>query len=230
MKIQEKRSVVNFLKRLPFRIILLIGIFFGAVALFGTIAHEIFIEKEEEFDGLVIQFFAPYDAAPFIRVMKVVTFFGSGKFLVPAYAIICTMLVLKRKTVVSIQIAIIAITSTILSHGVKRIFQRSRPELPLIEDLKTYSFPSGHALSSFIFCTVVGYLVWKTKLSLPLKWIISMLLLVFAMTIGLSRIVLKMHYPTDVLAGFLLGLVWVLMSFYIFNRVWPRKPNPNGNY
>lgn len=226
MKLQEKRLIIDFFKRLPLKLILVAGIFFSAVYFFGSIAHEVFIEKEEEFDNKIVEFFAPYSAASFIEAMKVFTFFGSGKFLLPAYFIICFFLLLKKKTILCVEIAIIAVTSTILSHGSKRLFQRARPEVPMIESLKTYSFPSGHALSSFIFCTVVGYLIWKSKLPLAVKWITLCLLLCFSLTIGLSRIVLKMHYPTDVLAGFLLGIVWVLVSFYIFNRVTRRKRNP----
>ncbi len=214
-----KRSIQSFLKKLPIKFLLIAGLFLAGLYLFAILTHEVIFEEEEEFDNKLIHFFAPYSAEQFLRVMKIFTFFGSGKFLFPAYALMVTYFLIKRRAMIGLSIAIIAITSTALSHGAKLIFQRARPNLPLIEPLKTYSFPSGHALSSFVFCSILVYLVWRFNIKTVWKWTFSVLLFLFALTIGMSRIVLKMHYPTDVLAGFCLAFIWVILSFYLLNRI-----------
>ena len=190
----SKQRIRQLLKQLPLKILFIVGLFIVALLLFSLITDEVIFDKEYEFDNKLVEFFAPYSEERFLRVMRVFTFFGSGKFLFPAYVLIVALLFIKRKFAVGLHIGIIAITSTVLSHGAKRIFQRARPDLPLIESLKTYSFPSGHALSSFTFCSILAYLVWKSRIHLMWKWILSILLFLFTVTIGLSRIVLKMHY------------------------------------
>lgn len=217
------RSMRTLLKTLPLKVLLVAGMFIAALVLFGLIAHEVIIEKEEEFDTRLIQFFSPYSEERFIHVMETFTFFGSGKFLIPAYVALIAYLVIKKELATGLNVGVIAVTSTVLSQVSKRIFQRARPKIPLIQELKTYSFPSGHALSSFIFCSILVYLIWRGNLNIVLKWIMSVLLFLFALTIGMSRIVLKMHYPTDVLAGFCLGFAWVILSFYLLNRIQFKK-------
>lgn len=224
-ELSTKRSVRSLFKKLPLEFLIIAGLFIAALLLFALIVHEVTIEKENEFDNRVIHFFSPYSAEPFIRLMKFFTFFGSGNFLIPAYIILIAYLLIKRQIMISLRIGIIVITSTVLSQTTKRIFQRSRPDLPLIESLKTYSFPSGHALSSFIFCSILAYLIWRAGIQTVWKLIFCFLLLLFSMTIGLSRVILRMHYPTDVLAGFCLGFIWVILSFYLLNRIQFKSEN-----
>jgi undecaprenyl-diphosphatase len=218
-ELKSKRSVRAFIKKLPFKFLMIAGSFLASLFLFGFITHEVIIEKEDLFDTTVIRFFSPYTTEPFVNVMKIFTFFGSGTFLIPAYSIIVYFLLIQKHKILAIHIAIVATTGTALSYTAKRIFQRARPDLPLVEALKTYSFPSGHALSSFIFCGILVYLLWKAEMRPVWKWILSILLFLFSVTIGISRILLKAHHPTDVLAGFCLGFVWVILSFFLLNKI-----------
>ena len=227
-ELKSKKSIRSFLKKLPLEVLIIGSLFVAALLLFAFITHEVVFEKEDLFDSKVKLFFAAYSSDIFIDAMKVITFFGSGTFLIPAYIALIAFFLIRRKTVQSIHIALIAVTSTALSFYAKRIFQRARPDLPLIQSLKTYSFPSGHALSSFIFCSVLVYLVWRAKIQLVWKWIFSIFLFLFSMTIGISRIVLGMHYPSDVLAGFCLGFVWGILSFYLLNQIQPTRRVSNN--
>jgi undecaprenyl-diphosphatase len=151
--------------------------------------------------------------------MKVVTLFGSRNFLVPVYALIIVYYLVQGKRMLGLHIALVALSGTTLSFGLKRLFQRARPDLPLIESLKTYSFPSGHSLSSIVFCSILVYLLWRSNTRAVWKWIFSVLLFSLAVLIGISRVILKVHYPTDVLAGFCLGFAWVIASFYLLGRI-----------
>ena len=223
MRPGTKQFIASFVKKLPVKLLSIAGLFLVILWLFAFITHEVIIEKETEFDNKLINLFAPYSAESFLRLMRFFTFFGSGKFLISAYSLIVIYYLMRKQYVTSLHIAIIALTSTALSQGAKRIFQRTRPGEPLIEALKTYSFPSGHAFSSFVFCSVLVYLIWRADMQPLWKWLCSILLFLFAVAVGMSRIVLKMHYPTDVLAGFCLAFLWVILSFFLLNRIQSRR-------
>jgi membrane-associated phospholipid phosphatase len=116
-------------------------------------------------------------------------------------------------------VLVIGVSSTGLMFLLKSIFKRKRPDLPLFKELTNYSFPSGHALSSFIFCSILIWLTWKTGWGKGWKWLVSALLLLFSLSIGVSRIVLRYHYASDVLAGFCMGFAWALLSFLILKKL-----------
>ncbi len=103
--------------------------------------------------------------------------------------------------------------------GLKIFFHRHRPDLPILKGLHTFSFPSGHALSSFILCSLLIFIIHKSSLLKLFKWIATIFLSLFAITIGASRIILRMHYPTDVIASLCLGIVWVIISLWIFKKI-----------
>jgi membrane-associated phospholipid phosphatase len=209
-----------------FKLVLIAALFIICLFSFAFIAHEVVFEKEEIFDERINNFLAIYRTPGFISLMKVITFFGSSYFLLPAYLILLLILLFRRRWMTALNIAIIAISSTALMQILKLIFHRQRPALPLLHSIRTFSFPSGHALSSFIFSMVLISLVWKYLDNKIARWILTILLLVFSLSIGLSRIVLKMHYPTDVVAGYCLGICWVLLSFQVF-RFLDRRRNHN---
>ncbi|HEX2607298.1 MAG TPA: phosphatase PAP2 family protein [Flavisolibacter sp.] len=110
-----------------------------------------------------------------------------------------------------------------MNVGLKNIFRRHRPEFPLFKELSSYSFPSGHALSSFVFCSVLIWLTWQTHWKPGWKWVLTILLVAFSISIGISRIVLRYHYASDVVAGFSLGFAWVLLSLWVQQKFRPKS-------
>ena len=219
------RSWKSLLPVLSVKLVLISLLFIAAVFTFALIAHEAVLEKEDVFDRRILEILSAYTTTGLVNVMLTLTFFGSSNFLFPAYVVLVLYLLIVRKRRLAINISVIGLSSTAMLHLLKRIFQRDRPDLPLITSLNTYSFPSGHAVSSFIFCMILVHLIWETGLGKPLKWCCSFLLLLLSISIGLSRIVLKVHYPSDVLAGFCLGLVWVLASFWLLRRIENQEAN-----
>ena len=213
-----KDDKVKLIELISLKVLIALCLFLVSLFLFGFIAHEVVNENETAFDTKVFQFFASFSNNSLIQVMKVFTFFGTIQFLIPAYLILIVYLIIKKKYRTSIDISIVAISSSAIMFGLKDYFHRARPELPLVRSF-TYSFPSGHALCSFIFCSVLIYLIDVSKLPRLWKWVLSVFLLLFSLTIGISRIVLKMHYATDVIAGFCLGIVWVILSLWLLKRI-----------
>lgn len=213
-----KGNKVKLIEIISLKVLLVAGLFVLSLFAFGFITREVIYRNERAFDTSVFNFFASFTDHQLVQIMKFLTFFGTIQFLLPAYAIIVVYFIIKKQYRRAIDISIVAISSSVFMFGLKDFFHRERPELPIIRSF-TYSFPSGHALCSFIFCSVLIYLIDDSGLRYLWKWVFSILLLLFSFTIGISRIILKMHYATDVIAGFCLGIVWVILSFWILKRV-----------
>ena len=218
-----RRFIKEIITEIELKTLLVSLLFIISVFVFGYLAHEVVGENETQFDSRVFQFFAAYNSPAFISVNKVLTFFGATYFVIPAYVVVIIILWLIRRRSDAINVAIVAVTSTLLMLGLKQFFHRHRPELPLVKTLTNFSFPSGHALCSFIFCSAIIYLINKGKLDLKWKWIFSILLILLAIAIGISRIVLRYHYATDVIAGFCVGFAWVIFSLWLERKLTPRR-------
>ena len=105
--------------------------------------------------------------------------------------------------------------AVVINLLMKAFFERSRPELwdRLVVE-HSFSFPSGHAMVSMALAGGVVYALWRTKYR-SLSIIIG---LIYVLLIGYSRLYLGVHYPTDVLAGWLVGMAWVILVVGIFDK------------
>ena len=209
----------KLLKQTSLKLLIVVCLFLLALFVFAFIAQEAVLEQEDTFDKTVSTFFTQHATGGWIKIMRDFTFFGSSYFLFPAYAILVGYFVIRKRYTYAMNISIIVISSFLIMQGLKQLFHRQRPEFPIIKGITSYSFPSGHTLSSFIFCSILAYLVLQGTLSKIWKLLLSAALLFFAITIGMSRIVLNVHYTTDVIAGFCLGVMWVILSFGIFKKM-----------
>ncbi len=222
-----KNKIKVLLKQISLEVFAISLLFLTALVLFAYIADEIVLENNTAFDTAVMNYVRTHETPLLIKTMTVITFYGSAQFLLPAYILLIIFYLIKKNSAYAIDIAIIGISSTAVMFLLKNIFKRHRPAIPVIKNIVGYSFPSGHSLSSFIFCSVVAYLIFQSSLKKPLKYISTFLLLLISLTIGLSRIILNVHFASDVIAGFCLGLVLVLLSFSIIKKI--RKTPSTAN-
>lgn len=218
-----KKFLKGFIGEIELKALLVSVMFVICLFVFGYLAHEIVGENETAFDERAFHFFSGFSSPGFITASRIFTFFGASYFSISAYIILLIILFFSGRTTDGINITILAASSTLLMFLLKNVFHRKRPDLPLIRTLNNFSFPSGHALGSFIFCSVIIYLIWKGKLPNAWKWVFSVLLILFSICIGISRIVLRYHYASDVIAGFCLALAWVIFSLWIERRLTSRK-------
>ncbi len=205
---------------LSLEVVILLIIFGGALVAFIFIAEGIFKDNKRGFDLEAFKFLAGFVSVVNNKVMEFFTFLGTHTFLIPAnILLVAYFLFIKRHRWYSIKIPVISISSLLLMLSLKYIFHRGRPLAPLLEKARGYSFPSGHALMSFTFYGLLIYLVWLYVKNKWLKWllIITLGLLIFA--IGLSRVYLRVHYASDVIAGYCVGCMWLLLSLWILNKV-----------
>ena len=150
------------------------------------------------------------------KFILAVTFLGKHKFLIPAnLLLIFYFLWIARQTWLSIRVLAISLSSLVLMLLLKALFGRQRPLAPLLKAAKGLSFPSGHALMSVAFFGTIIY--WILHAGFP-EWItivFAVLLTVIILLIGFSRIYLRVHYASDVIAGFLIGLIWLLIALSV---------------
>ncbi len=218
-----KKVFSNIAKEISIKTLIASILFLLSVFVFAFLAHEVVGEKEDIFDTKVFQFFEGYTTSQLVSIMARLTFFGTAYFLVPAYSVLITTLFIIHKRSEAVSILILAISSTALMFALKAIYQRSRPSLPLLRTLNNYSFPSGHALTSFVFCGILVYLAWKSRITKTWKYFSAGLLVLFSLAIGISRIILRYHFASDVLAGFSIGFAWVLFFFWIQKKMSQRN-------
>lgn len=205
--------ITAYAKKLPLWLICVLVLLTGSLYVFGLIIHEIFWEKEDDFDLYIFNFVSDNLVSPGITsFMQTITHFASSAFLQIGYAIILAVYMYRRKWKTVIEVTSIAIGGYIMNKSLKALFARTRPEDPLIDGVTNFSFPSGHATSAFIFYGLLVYLVWRSDLPGTYKYLLGILLICLSLFIGFSRIYLRVHYPTDVLAGFCTGFAWLLLS------------------
>ena len=201
-------------------IFVLLGVFGGALIAFILIARKVFEGNTHIFDEKVFSFVANHVNNIHTNIMEFFTFLGTHIFLIPANLLLTAwFLFIRKRRWNSIKIPAVAISSLLLMFILKLIFHRERPITPLLKAAKGFSFPSGHALMSVTFYGLLIFIALQNIKNLWLRWIISTIGILLILTIGLSRVYLRVHYASDVLAGFCVGVVWLILSLWILGKI-----------
>jgi membrane-associated phospholipid phosphatase len=194
------------------RVLLVVGFLaaLGALLFFVWIAEEMLEGDTARFDSTVTAAVHAYSSAPLTAVMKALTILGSSAVMTPLAILMLILCYTKREFHALRTLAVTFGGALILEFLLKWAFHRPRPvpffDLPAPA---SFSFPSGHALFSFCFFAGMAVLVsprlerQEARLAL---WLVAVALI---LGIGMSRIYLGVHYPSDVLAGYAAGIVWV---------------------
>lgn len=166
-------------------------------------------------DMAVLHFFVDMRSKPFTIVQKIITFLASEVFMVGMCLIILIVVKDKRK---AIKIVLCVAFSAVLNYLLKDIMKRPRPVDFMIVDEKGYSFPSGHAMASMTFYAMLIYLMMKSKNKKSIKITFSCICGALIFFIGASRLYLGAHFLSDVLAGYLMSVVFLLVYEYVLER------------
>jgi undecaprenyl-diphosphatase len=153
-----------------------------------------------------------------------VTALGGYPVLVVVVTGVLGFLLLEKRRWQALYVLVATAGGGLLSDGLKVLFERPRPapfHLPV--GISSWSFPSGHALSSAVVYLTLGSLVAANLGRRRAKIYVLVLALAIAGVVGLSRVALGVHYPTDVLAGWLAGLAWALACWVGFELL-ERRP------
>ena len=205
---------------LSVELIIILVLFVVSFFVFVFLARRIFWQKKDEFDFAVFEFMKPLISELRTDTMQFFTFLGTHTFLIPMNCLLIGyFLFIKRHRWYSITVPVVSLGGVSLMAILKNLFGRPRPDNPLLKTVSGLSFPSGHALVSVAFYGLLIYLVWHNITHKFWRWVVIVLLLMLILTIGVSRIYLRVHYASDVLAGFAMGLIWLVLSIWVVRRI-----------
>ncbi len=193
-------------RRLPeaARIVIPFVLAFAAVIAFVRIAREMSEGETSSFDEAVALAIHRLDSAPMDIAMRAFTFMGSAFAVISLAAVVVVWAIRRKDYRAAVVLVVVLITNEMLNVVLKRMFGRARPTLfQEIDTLHSYSFPSGHSMAAVAAYGMMGIVVSRLAPVSKRRLAISLSALIFL--IGLSRIFLGVHWPTDVLAGFAAG-------------------------
>ncbi|QKJ26871.1 phosphatase PAP2 family protein [Aliarcobacter cibarius] len=150
-----------------------------------------------------------------VNFFHYITLFGNGETVFSLLTIISLIMIFKYNYFWSMPLIISvfgAISNVWLS---KYFFLRSRPVEAIFFE-HTPSFPSGHAAVSIAFYALLFYIWWRRQTSCNIRIIITFLGSTFALLLASSRIIIGVHYITDVMAGLLLGALWFVIAVSLY--------------
>lgn len=211
----------TFLKKISLKAVVYILLLSLSFFIVITIVHEVLYENEDQIDIEVSNYISQHLVSNGLTsFMKIMAIFASSEFLLPAYIVLVGLYLLyKKDKIIAVGIALIGIVGYVITYALKNWFQRARPSNQLGRTLHNFSFPSGHSVSAFIFYGLLIIIVWKENISKVYKYFLSTVLISFALLIDLSRVYLRVHYASDVVAGFCIGFMWLTISIWILNKI-----------
>lgn len=147
--------------------------------------------------------------------MVFISFLGSAKFYIPVCIVILIYFIKKKYYINIFGLANGVLGSAILNFLLKIYFTRTRPE-EYFQIIETgFSFPSGHSMVAISAYFTLTYLLFRKKIWDIKKVLAWSMTVILVFLIGFSRIYLGVHWPTDVIAGFSLGFIWVFINMII---------------
>ncbi|MGC2697662.1 MAG: phosphatase PAP2 family protein [Candidatus Angelobacter sp.] len=176
--------------------------------LFAWLGEEILEGATLHFDAAIRSWVHQFASSGMTRAMNAISLLGYNVLIVELVIAFVVFARLRWRRA-AVWLAVAMVGALLLDLALKYAYHRPRPTAFFGSAPHSYSFPSGHALCSLCFYGVLAGLLSARIKSRPwriLLWTIAVLLII---AIGLSRIYLGVHYPSDVLAGYLAATVWV---------------------
>ena len=183
-------------------------ILFICLAVFIKFTKDVFYKEIIKIDNLAYKYIIEHLRRDWLTtIMKIITSLGD-EIAIIVFTIV-SIIVAKNKKV-KLAIAVNVIFITLLNTLIKIILKRPRPEGFNIIIEKGFSFPSGHSMISAAFYGLLIYFVYKYINNKKIKYIICTTLSILILLIGISRIYLGVHFASDVIAGFVLSIAYLI--------------------
>jgi undecaprenyl-diphosphatase len=197
----------------------------GATWMFVELADVVSEGATQAFDEAVLRWMAAHQKPWLQHVMFEITLLGTGLVLMVMVAVSATFLWLSDHRFSALLLVIATWGGVAINSLLKSTFDRPRPQVfEWGADVLTSSFPSGHAMTATITYGTVAYLAARLQRRRLARWITLIVAGLMIVLICFSRLYLGVHYPTDVVAGALMGLGWtafcmaMLEGIQVFGR------------
>lgn len=210
-------DVVRFIARYAHNVYATFGIFLvmgAAIAIagtwaFATLAGHVTSGSTQAFDNAVLRWLGAHRIPSLDPVMLDITSLGTSSVVAMVVGVAALFLWLAQHKHSAILLFVATFGGVVLNNLLKLGFGRPRPEvIPWATTATFYSFPSGHAMSSTIVYSTVAYLAARLQRTHAARIAISLVAAIVIFLVCLSRLYLGVHYPSDVLAGVIIGLAW----------------------
>lgn len=178
------------------------------------------MDKLSWLDDTIYNFISLFICQEFTNFFKFITNFASFTY-ITIFIILIFIFVKDKK--IGILVAVNSINGMIINRILKSIFVRSRPDVVKLIKQGGYSFPSGHAMASMTFYGILIYLIYKSNINKKLKCILIIILSILILLIGISRIYLGVHYASDIIAGYIVSLIYLIVFINIVNKIKLKK-------
>ncbi len=225
------RNFHEYNNKLPYIITVVVALIVvvGSINLFIELTeglkNELLPQYDQAITDYIISFRNPALTKYFVFVTNVGDFYGY--LIVVAISTFIAIVVFKQWKPV-VQTILVLLLASVSNMILKRFIDRARPGIEHLVSVETLSYPSGHAMSAMAFYGFVAYLFFKFKLNRFLKISIIAFLIFLILSIGISRIYLGVHYPSDIAGGYIAGFIWVIFCILIFNLVEVFRRDPNN--
>ncbi|NLY46515.1 MAG: phosphatase PAP2 family protein [Tissierella sp.] len=169
------------------------------------------------FDVAILEAIHDNQSPLIFNIMNFISFIGSYKFLIPAVGFVIIISIINKRYFISKFLLVNTLGSFIFNFLLKQIFNRTRPlELFLVEQ-GGLSYPSGHSMVVMSMYLAIAYLITKEERNPRKKRRVYIIASILILLMGISRLYLGVHWPTDVIGGFIMGYI-----FYNVSRVMMR--------
>jgi undecaprenyl-diphosphatase len=190
----------------------------ASVWIFFETADEVLDGEIQHYDEWAVRALRGEDGASplgpkwLVQVARDLTALGSAAVITLITLTAAGFLALRRKWGALALVAASIAGGGFMSTVLKRAFDRARPDVSLhLAEVSTLSFPSGHSILAAVTYLTLGGLLARTTGDRRIKTYILLTAMLLVLVIGATRIYLGVHYPTDVLAGWSVGLAWALL-------------------
>jgi undecaprenyl-diphosphatase len=187
---------------------------------FGVVALLIGEHKIAQFDSAVSSYIQSFESPGLTVIMKGFTDLGSTPTVILLSLLMMILLYrgLRRRRADLIFFGVVIAGTGIINEILKQLFARTRPDVHRLITAGGYSFPSGHSMAAFAFYGVLSYLFWRHLSTLfgRALWLLFCSLMILA--IGVSRVYLGVHYPSDIVGGYLASGCWLAFAIGFFQR------------
>lgn len=154
------------------------------------------------------------------RAAADVTALGSVSVLTLCTAAVVGFLLTRRSYRTAVLLVVATLLGGAIGQGLKLVFMRSRPSVvPHLADVSTASFPSGHSMMSAVVFMTLAVVAASTLEGRQERLYVIVVGVLMSATVGCTRMLLGVHYPTDVLAGWALGVGWALGCWGLARRL-----------